>query len=129
MPKPTAFPPDETTTEVLALVAEHYAGHFGDLNVSALPSQGAGATVSTHSSPKAAAVRHLSGRDDRGRAVDVQPYRLYLVGLCFPAGGARAEAAWHTGHAPLNAVENFIRQILGWREFVRGIRQCRTMPP
>jgi deoxyribodipyrimidine photolyase-related protein len=33
----------------------------------------------------------------------------------------RAEAAWFEGRAPLNAVEGFIRQILGWREYVRGI--------
>lgn len=34
---------------------------------------------------------------------------------------ARAEAAWRDGHAPLPAVEGFIRQILGWREYVRGV--------
>ena len=34
---------------------------------------------------------------------------------------AQAEAAWFSGAAPLAAVEGFIRQILGWREFVRGI--------
>jgi deoxyribodipyrimidine photolyase-related protein len=33
----------------------------------------------------------------------------------------RAEAEYRAGRAPLNAVEGFIRQILGWREFVRGI--------
>jgi deoxyribodipyrimidine photolyase-related protein len=32
-----------------------------------------------------------------------------------------AEAAHRIGHAPLAAVEGFIRQILGWREYVRGI--------
>ena len=32
-----------------------------------------------------------------------------------------AEDAYRTGHAPLAAVEGFIRQILGWREYVRGI--------
>ncbi|MEY2999816.1 MAG: hypothetical protein RL648_30 [Verrucomicrobiota bacterium] len=34
---------------------------------------------------------------------------------------AAAEAAYREGKAPLNAVEGFIRQILGWREYVRGI--------
>ncbi|MGV9010606.1 cryptochrome/photolyase family protein [Brevundimonas sp.] len=33
----------------------------------------------------------------------------------------RAEAVYRAGKAPLNAVEGFIRQILGWREFVRGV--------
>jgi deoxyribodipyrimidine photolyase-related protein len=32
-----------------------------------------------------------------------------------------ATAAWQSGHAPLPAVEGFIRQILGWREYVRGV--------
>jgi deoxyribodipyrimidine photolyase-related protein len=34
---------------------------------------------------------------------------------------AAAQQAWRSGHAPLPAVEGFIRQILGWREYVRGI--------
>jgi len=33
----------------------------------------------------------------------------------------RAEAAYRAGQAPLAAVEGFIRQILGWREYVRGV--------
>ena len=33
----------------------------------------------------------------------------------------RAEAEWKAGRAPLNAVEGFVRQILGWREYIRGI--------
>lgn len=39
----------------------------------------------------------------------------------------RAESAYRAGQAPLNAVEGFIRQILGWREYVRGIYHW-TMP-
>jgi deoxyribodipyrimidine photolyase-related protein len=34
--------------------------------------------------------------------------------------GAAIEA-WEAGRAPINAVEGFVRQILGWREFVRGV--------
>lgn len=33
----------------------------------------------------------------------------------------RAQDAYRGGHAPLAAVEGFIRQIAGWREYVRGI--------
>jgi deoxyribodipyrimidine photolyase-related protein len=33
----------------------------------------------------------------------------------------RAEAEYRAGRAPLNAVEGFVRQILGWREYMRGI--------
>ncbi len=48
---------------------------------------------------------------------------LYInAGLLDPlAVCRRVETAWREGHAPLNAAEGFIRQIIGWREYVRGI--------
>ncbi len=33
----------------------------------------------------------------------------------------RAEAAYRDGQAPLAAVEGFVRQIIGWREYIRGV--------
>ena len=41
----------------------------------------------------------------------------------------RVEQAWKDGHAPLNAVEGYIRQIIGWREYMRGIYwlKCQAM--
>jgi len=48
---------------------------------------------------------------------------LYLnVGLLTPLEICRAvEAAYKSGHAPLNSAEGYIRQIIGWREYIRGI--------
>jgi len=41
------------------------------------------------------------------------------LGLLHPLEPVRAaEAAYRAGHAPLNSVEGFIRQVLGWREYV-----------
>ena len=34
---------------------------------------------------------------------------------------AAAVNAWDRGHAPLNAVEGFVRQVIGWREYIRGL--------
>jgi deoxyribodipyrimidine photolyase-related protein len=33
----------------------------------------------------------------------------------------RAVEAYHSGKAPIHSVEGFVRQILGWREFIRGV--------
>jgi deoxyribodipyrimidine photolyase-related protein len=35
------------------------------------------------------------------------------------------EAAWRAGSVPLSCAEGFIRQILGWREYVRGVYWAR----
>lgn len=41
------------------------------------------------------------------------------LGLLEPLAMCRAaEHAYRSGHAPLNSVEGFIRQIIGWREFI-----------
>ncbi|MES2758489.1 MAG: cryptochrome/photolyase family protein [Pseudomonadota bacterium] len=63
-------------------------------------------------------------------AMSVRAWRLFHSLLSFALNVkmlnprevvAKAEAAYRAGHAPLAAVEGFIRQILGWREYVRGV--------
>ena len=44
------------------------------------------------------------------------------IGLLHPAEVvAAAESAYQNGNAPINSVEGFIRQIIGWREYVWGL--------
>ena len=63
-------------------------------------------------------------------AMSVKSWRLFHSLLSFALNVkmlnprevvAKAEAAYHSGCAPLAATEGFIRQILGWREYVRGV--------
>lgn len=118
--------PDDVTQEVLALVETHFPDHFGDL----LPFHFA---VTRDQAVKAldqfiAKRLNLFG-DYQDAMIQNEPWMyhshigLYLnCGLLTPLECIeRAEAAYHKGVAPLNAVEGFIRQILGWREYVRGI--------
>ena len=126
IPPPLQFAPDDITTEVLGLVATRCADHFGELD-------DFGFAV-TRQQALAVLDHFIDQRlPDFGRYQDAmlldEPWvyhshiGFYLnAGLLLPAEAiAAAEAAYHSGHAPLNSVEGFIRQILGWREFVRGI--------
>ena len=126
IPPPLQFAPDDMTSDVLGLVAARCADHFGDLD-------DFGFAV-TRQQALAVLDHFIDQRlPDFGRYQDAmlldEPWvyhshiGFYLnAGLLLPAEViAAAETAYHSGHAPLNSVEGFIRQILGWREFVRGI--------
>ena len=126
IPPPLQFVPDKITSDVLVLVAQRFADHFGDLN-------DFGFAV-TRQQALAVLDHFIDQRlPDFGKYQDAmmldEPWvyhshiGFYMnAGLLLPAEViAAAETAYHGGHAPLNSVEGFIRQILGWREFVRGI--------
>jgi deoxyribodipyrimidine photolyase-related protein len=126
LPRPMRFEPDTVTAELLELVERCLPEHFGRLRPFWFATDRAGAEA-------AAAhflVEALPGFGDHQDAM-VSGERflwhsvlsLYLnVGLLDPLDLCwRAEAEWRAGRAPINAVEGYVRQILGWREYVRGI--------
>jgi deoxyribodipyrimidine photolyase-related protein len=131
-PKPKRFPPDAITGEVMALVVQRFPDHYGSLKKFDFP-----VTASDAETGFDDFVKHrLAGFGDWQDAMAAgEPTMFHSLvsaplnlGLLDPLELCRrAEAAYREGAAPLNAVEGFIRQILGWREFVRGI-YWRHMP-
>ncbi|WP_343117275.1 cryptochrome/photolyase family protein [Ostreiculturibacter nitratireducens] len=125
-PGPISFTPDEVVEEVLDLVETRFGGNFGSLRPFTFATDQAQARRALahfirHALPKFGDFQDamLNGNRFLYHAV-ISPY--LNVGLLDPLEVCRAaEAAWKAGEAPLNAVEGFIRQIIGWREFVRGI--------
>lgn len=117
---------DAFTEAVLQLVSARFSHHFGDLLPFDLAVTRAQALIE---------VEHFmqQGLPSFGDYQDAmrqnEPYlfhsrlSFYLnAGLLLPLELCqRAEQAYREGLAPLNSVEGFIRQILGWREYVRGI--------
>ena len=124
--EPSIFKHDEITEEVLALVNERYSSHFGEIypfNYAVTP-EDANIILDKfihHSLP-------FFG-DYQDAMMLNEPFlyhaliSLYLnTGLLDPLETCRkVEEAFINGDAPLNAVEGFIRQIIGWREYIRGI--------
>jgi deoxyribodipyrimidine photolyase-related protein len=48
------------------------------------------------------------------------------IGLIHPLEAVRkVEEAYHNGVAPINSAEGFVRQVIGWREYIHGIYQSR----
>ncbi len=120
------FAADAVTEDVLALVGQRFGNHFGDLRpfgwavtrVQALECLGDFVKVRL---PRFGDFQDamVAGEDGMFHS---QLSALINCGLLGPLEVCRAaEDAWKAGEAPLNAVEGFVRQIIGWREYVRGI--------
>ena len=126
VPPRCRFEPDAITREVMALVARRFADHPGRLDGFAWPVTRAQALQSLQTF--IAERLPLFGRyQDALWPGDPWLYHAHLAAalnlkLLSPREVvAAAEAAYRAGQAPLSGVEGFIRQILGWREYVRGI--------
>lgn len=125
-PRPMRFAPDATTREVLALVERRFASHFGDLEPFWFAVTAADARRAFGHFVHTALARFGDYQDAMVQGEDYLFHAAisqYLnCGLLLPDDVCRvAEQAYRSGRAPLNAVEGFIRQILGWREYVRGV--------
>ena len=125
-PAPHQITPDKITSEVLSLVAAEFGDHFGELKPFTLAVTREDALKAlTHFIEK----RLPNFGDYQDAMIEGQPFMyhahlsFYLnCGLLSPREIiTQAIKAYETDSAPLNAVEGFIRQILGWREYVRGV--------
>ena len=126
IPAPTRFEPDETTREVMQLVNRRFADHPGSLETF-------GWAVNRTQALQVLAdfiqyrLPQFGQYQDAMWEGEVWLYHSHVscalnLKLINPREVvAAAENAFHTGHAPIEAVEGFVRQILGWREYVRGI--------
>ena len=125
-PKRISHRKDTITKSVLDLVEERFTGHMGSLASFHFAVTAAQAEMELQQFIEE--ILPTFG-DYQDAMVKGEPYLYHSLissyvnaGLLLPIDVIRrAEAAWFDGRAPLNAVEGFIRQILGWREYVRGI--------
>jgi deoxyribodipyrimidine photolyase-related protein len=125
-PKRLRFAPDVITSEVIDMVGARFPDHFGEIEPFGWPVTRAEALQAldhfiTHALP---------GFGDYQDAMkEGEPFLFHAlispalnIGLLEPLECClAAERACAMGHASLNAVEGFIRQIIGWREYVRGL--------
>ncbi|TFF23150.1 cryptochrome/photolyase family protein [Jiella endophytica] len=131
-PERPTYAVDETTEAVLGLVASRVGNHFGSLDDFDYPVSRRQALHYLNWFVEEA-LRDFGTYQDAMREGAPLLFHSHVsalinCGLIDPREACeRAEAAWRDGKAPINAVEGFIRQIMGWREFIRGV-YWREMP-
>ncbi|WP_302174762.1 cryptochrome/photolyase family protein [uncultured Hydrogenophaga sp.] len=126
IPEPARFEPDAITREVLDLVQRQFPDHPGSLAEFGWPV--------TPDQARQALQRFIDDRliafgayqDAMWTDTPFGWHSLLSVALNLHLIDPReviaaAETAWRERGLPLAAVEGFIRQILGWREFIRGV--------
>jgi deoxyribodipyrimidine photolyase-related protein len=124
-PRPQDFVPDTVVEDVLTLVETRF-NHFGRLRPFRWATDRAGALKALAEFVKDRLPRF---GDEQDAMLEGEPYLSHSLispyinlGLLKPLEVCQAvETAWKAGQVPIQAAEGFIRQIIGWREYVRGI--------
>ena len=129
-PQPPRFEPDPITQDVIKLVKQHFPNNFGDLEPFWFAVTAAQAEQALEHFLK---FNLASFGETQDAMVEGQYFMHHCVlapyiniGFLDPLDVCRkAEACYKNGTAPIEAVEGFIRQIIGWREYIRGIYQLK----
>ncbi|MFP4312875.1 MAG: cryptochrome/photolyase family protein [Alphaproteobacteria bacterium] len=126
IPAPYSANIDDITQECITLVSEKFGDHFGDLEPFYFAVTREQALYALN---KFIDERLPTFGDYQDAMVQGEPWMFHAhlsfylnCGLLNPLEVVqKAEQAYKDGSVPLNAAEGFIRQIIGWREYVRGI--------
>ncbi|SFR33005.1 deoxyribodipyrimidine photolyase-related protein [Litoreibacter janthinus] len=123
---PMQFTPDHTVEEVLDLVETRFDDNFGTLRPFWFATDTGQARRQLthwvkHGLPKFGDFQDAMLNDNRFLYHSIISFYIN-AGLLDPLEVCQqVEQAYKDGHAPINAAEGFIRQIIGWREYMRGI--------
>ncbi len=120
------FKPDKITRAVIACVESRFGDHPGSLDAFAWPVNRQQALQALddfveHHLPEFGPHQDAMWTGEPFLSHSLLASSLNLKLLNPKEVIRKAEQAYHDGTAPLESVEGFIRQILGWREYVRGI--------
>lgn len=125
-PKHKSYKPDALSEEVIALVEERFGDHIGRLDrfgfaVTQMQAQAALESFIRDFLPQFGETQDAMLVGDP--FLNHSLISFYInIGFLDPLTVCRAaEEEYRAGRAPLNAVEGFVRQIIGWREYVRGV--------
>jgi len=126
LPRPPRFAPDSITRAVIDAVATRHADHPGTLDDFVWPVTREDALTALadfieHRLPGFGLHQDAMWTDMPFGWHSLLSAALNLKLLNPREVIAAAVEAWERGRAPLPAVEGFVRQVLGWREFIRGV--------
>jgi deoxyribodipyrimidine photolyase-related protein len=126
VPRPIQFAQDEITREVIALVEHHFRGHPGELHAFNWPVTRAQALEALADFIEHRLPGFGAHQDAMWTHLDFGWHALLSSSLNLKLLNPlevvhAAEQAWRERGLALAGVEGFIRQILGWREFMRGV--------